>query len=100
MAALFCDTRQIELHVPPLQNIEDWKAEIAARLNHLGFQNVVHAPKEVAGNRGDVRLSVLHLPIGGLNFFELVMAGGEAGDVTQGAVNDVVNAIKNQPDTL
>jgi hypothetical protein len=100
MAALFCDTRRIELHVPPLQNIEDWKAEISAHLKHLGFQDVVNTPKEVAGNRGDVRLSVLHLLIGGLSFFELVMAGGEAGDVTLGAVNEVVNAIKNQPDTL
>jgi hypothetical protein len=100
MAALFCETRRIELHVPPLQNIDDWRTEIAGRLNHLGFQGVVHTPKEVAGFRGDVRLSVLHLPIGGLDFFELVMAGGEAGDVTQGAVNDVVNAIKDQPDTL
>jgi hypothetical protein len=100
MAALFCDTRRIELHVPPLRNIEDWKAEISVHLKELGFQGVVNTPKEVAGNRGDVRVSVLHLPIGGLSFYELVMAGGEAGDVTLGAVNDVVNAIKNQPDTL
>jgi hypothetical protein len=100
MAALFCDTRRLELNVPPLGNIEDWKTEITARLKHIGFQGVVHTPKEVAGNRGDVRLSVLHLPIGGLNFFELVMAGGEAGDVTQVAVNDVVTAIKDQPFSL
>src|SRR5271157_500226 len=95
MGALFCNTRKIELHVPPLQNIEDWKTIIASRLKDIGFQDVVHTPKEVAGNRGDVRLSVLHLFIGGLSFFELVMAGGEAGDVTLGAVNDVVKGIQN-----
>jgi hypothetical protein len=55
----------------------------------------VNTPGEVAGNRGDVRLSVLHLFIGGRSFFELVMAGGEAGDVTLGAVNDVVKGIQN-----
>jgi hypothetical protein len=100
LAALFCHSHRIELHVPPLRNIEDWKAEIATNLKHLGFQNVVNTPTEVAGDRGDVRLSVLHLLIGGLSFFELVMAGGEAGDVVTQAVNEVVNAIKNQPDTF
>jgi hypothetical protein len=93
MAALFCDTRQIVLS-EGFQNIEQWKAVVADLLRSVGFKDVVNTPREVAGNRGDVRLSVLYLLIGGRGFYELVMAGGETGDVTLAAVNQVVNEIK------
>jgi hypothetical protein len=80
---------------PALQDIGEWKGLIANELKGSGFVDVVNTPGEVAGNRGDARLSVLHLFIGGRSFFELVMAGGEAGDVTRAAVNEVVNKIQN-----
>jgi hypothetical protein len=78
-----------------LQDIGELKTSIAGLLGGSGFTDVVNTSGEVAGNRGDVRLSVLHLFIGGRSFFELVMAGGETGDVTLGAVNEVVNKIQN-----
>ena len=80
---------------PATEDIGEWKGLVADVLRQSGFVDVVNTPGEVAGNRGDVRLSVLHLFIGGRSFFELVMAGGEAGDATQGAVNDVVKGIQN-----
>jgi hypothetical protein len=94
MAALFCNTRQMVLS-DAAQDIGELKTSIAALLREGGFVDVVNTSGEVAGNRGDVRLSVLHLFIGGRSFYELVMAGGEAGDPTLGAVNEVVNKIQN-----
>ena len=94
MASLFCNTRQMVLS-EALQDVGELKASIAGLLRESGFTDVVNTPGEVAGNRGSVHLSVLHLFIGGRSFFELVMAGGDGGDVTLGAVNEVVNKIKN-----
>lgn len=92
MASLFCNTRQMVLS-EALQGIGELKNVIANELRKSGFTDVVNTQGEVAGNRGGVRLSVLHLFIGGRNFFELVMAGGDTHDATLGAVNEVVNKI-------
>ncbi len=94
MAALFANTRQMVLS-EALANVGELKGVIADMLRNSGFTDVVNTPGEVAGNRSNVRLSVLHLFIGGRSFYEIVMAGGDTGDVTLGTVNEVVNKIAN-----
>jgi len=95
MAALFFNFRSMELS-PALANIGELKNVIAnSVLKASGFTDVVDAQSEVAGNRsGGVRLSVVHLHIGGASFWQIVMAAGDGGDVTLQAVNEVVDKIK------
>jgi hypothetical protein len=79
-----------------LGSVGELKGVIANELRQSGFTDVVNTQAEVAGNRGGgVRLSVLHLPIAGRSFWQIVMAGGDAADATQGAVNEVVNRIQH-----
>ena len=96
MAALFYNFHSMELN-PALANIGELKNVIAnSVLKASGFTDVVNTASEVAGNRsGGVRLSVLHLHISGVNFWQVVTAAGDAGDVTLQAVNEVVAKIKN-----
>jgi hypothetical protein len=95
MAALFANTRQMDLS-EALGSVGELKNVIANELRQAGFTDVVDTQAEVAGNRGGgVRLSVLHLPIAGRSFYQIVMAGGDAADVTLGAVNEIVNRIQN-----
>jgi hypothetical protein len=95
MAALFANTRRMDLS-EALGSVGELKGVIANELQQSGFTDVVNTQGEVAGNRGGgVRLSVLHLPIAGRSFWQIVMAGGDAADVTQGAVNEVVNRIQH-----
>jgi hypothetical protein len=49
----------------------------------------------VAGNRNDVRLSVLHLFIGGRSFWRVVMASGDSFDNARHAVDEVVQAVNS-----
>ena len=95
MAVLFANTRQIDLS-EALGSVGELKGVIANELRQAGFTDVVNTQAEVAGNRsGGVRLSVLHLPIVGRSFWQIVMAGGDTADITQGAVNEVVNRIQH-----
>jgi hypothetical protein len=95
MAALFFNSHSMELS-PALGNVGELKNVIAnSVLKASGFTDVVDTQSEVAGNRSGVRLSVLHLHISGPNFWQVVMAAGDAGNVTLQAVNEVVDKIKN-----
>jgi hypothetical protein len=77
-----------------LGSIGELKGIIANELRGKRFTDVVDTQLEVAGNRSGVRVSVLHLFIGGRSFWQVVMAGGDAADTTQETVNEVVDAIK------
>ena len=92
MAALICHTRQMELDALT-PSIRELKANIAAVLVQSAFLNVVNTDAEVAGNRANMRLSVLHLPISGRRFYEQVMAAGDDVGATQALVNEVVGDI-------
>lgn len=94
MAFLFCNTRRMDLS-PALANVGELKNVIANELQKRGFTDVINNQSEVAGNRNGVRLSVLHLFIGGKSFFEQVMAGGDTHDGTLGSVNEVVKDIQH-----
>jgi hypothetical protein len=92
MAALFFNFRQMELS-DALGGVGELKGVIATELQRSGFANVVNTQSEVAGNRNTVRVSVLHLFVGGRSFWQIVMAAGDAGDVTQSTINEVVDKI-------
>lgn len=94
MASLFANSQRKELN-PSLESVGELKGAIAHVLQGNGFTNVINNQREVAGNRNGVRLSVLHLPIDGRTFWQVVMAGGDTGDVTLGSVNQVVGIIRN-----
>ena len=94
MAALFFNFRSMELN-PALGSVGELKNVIANTLREdMHFTDVVDTESEVAGNRSGVRISILHLFIGGRSFWQVVMGGGDAGNVTQGAVNEVMDKIK------
>jgi hypothetical protein len=93
MASLFANSQRKELN-PALGSVGELKNVIANELRRNGFTDVIDNQAEVAGNRSGVRLSVLHLPIDGRTFWQVVMAGGDTGDVTLGAVNQVVDIIQ------
>jgi hypothetical protein len=93
MAALFCNSRRMELSAA-LTNVGELKGVIADMLKKDGFTDVVNTRSEVAGNRSGLRLSVLHLHISDRSFWQLVMAGGDTGNVTKSAVDEVMAKIK------
>lgn len=93
MAVLFWNTRQMELGPQHPPTIGEHKANIAHLLVQSAFTDVINNDAEVAGNRANMRLSVLHLPIGGRRFYELVMAAGDDRDTTLALVNEIVAAI-------
>ncbi len=92
MAALFFNTHQKELS-QALANVGELKSSIAEALRKTGFTDVVHTQTEVAGNRSGVRVSIQHLLIGGRNFWEVVVAAGDALNATQATINEVVQTI-------
>lgn len=87
MAVLFCNTRRMTLS-EALGSAGELKGIIANQMVEDGFADVVNNQSEVAGNRNGMRLSVLHLFIGGRDFFQQVMAAGDSAEATLGLVND------------
>jgi|SRR5713101_3876350 hypothetical protein len=94
MAALFFNDRRMDLNVA-LANIGELKNVIFNELTGMGFTDVVNTPSEVAGNRNGVRVSILHLHITGPSFWQVFMAAGDAGDVTLGTLNEVVDKVEH-----
>jgi hypothetical protein len=94
MAFLFATNRQFELN-NKFQDIGRLKQSIFSLLASTGtLDNLVNAPGEVAGNRNGVRVSVVHLPMSGRRFHEVVMAGGDTQDQTAGRMEEVAEKIK------
>ncbi|MFI6005454.1 hypothetical protein ACIA98_34520 [Streptomyces sp. NPDC051366] len=91
MAALWIITRK--MNVPEGGTIGDVKSAIAQELKRNGFTDVIHQD-EVAGNRGDIRLSVTHLYIGGRSFYQQVIASGDNADVTRKVAQDIMRKIQ------
>ncbi|MER5473768.1 hypothetical protein ABZX90_09400 [Streptomyces sp. NPDC002935] len=94
MAALQISTRQMELS-EALANVGELKNVIANLLKENGFTDVVNTQGEVAGNKGDIRLSVLHLHVANQSFYQQVIAAGDNSNVTRGVVDDIMTKIKN-----
>ena len=94
MAALFFNFRSMGLS-SALANVGELKGVIANTLKGEGFSSVVNTPSEVAGNRNGVRVSILHLHIADANFWQVFMAAGDAADVTQWTLNEVVNKVEH-----
>ncbi|MEU0189151.1 hypothetical protein ABZ250_04655 [Streptomyces afghaniensis] len=93
MAALWIRTRQMELS-EALANIGELKGVIANLLKERGLTDVVNTQGEVAGNKGDIRLSVLHLHIANRSFYQQVIAAGNDSDITLRVVEDIVAKIR------
>jgi hypothetical protein len=74
-------------------NIGDFKSAIASEMPKHGFTGVIHTAGEVAGNRNDVRFSVLHLFIGDRSFYQVAMASGDTFDNARRAVDDMLKVI-------
>jgi hypothetical protein len=77
-----------------LGSIGELKGVIDDALRQIGFSDVVNNQSEVAGNRNGVRVSILHLHIADRSFYQVFMAAGDTGDVTQGTINEVVNKVE------
>jgi hypothetical protein len=76
-----------------LGNVGELKGVIANLLKENGFTDVVNT-EEVAGNKGDIRLSILHLHIGNRSFYQQVIAAGDNSNITLGVVEDILNKVK------
>ncbi len=92
MVALFCDTRRMELD-PMYGGIGELKANIVPVLTSGAFSNVINTGAEIAGNRAGMRLSILHLHIGGRSYYQQVMAAGSDGTTTKALVDEIVRSI-------
>jgi len=93
MAFSFFNFRSMGLS-EALANIGELKGVVANTLKEDGFTDVVNTQSEVAGNRGGVRVSILHLHIADRNFWQVFMAGGDTA-ATQSTLNEVVNRVEN-----
>jgi len=93
MAFLFFNTRNMGLS-EALANIGELKGVVANTLRQDGFTDVVNTASEVAGNRGGVRVSILHLHTVDRNFWQVFMASGDTAG-TQQTLNEVVNKVEN-----
>lgn len=92
MASLYFQTRRMELPAH-FRNIDDLKASIVPVLTQNHFSSVVNTQSEVAGNRRDIRLAVLHLHIGGRSYYQQVMAAGDDFEITKAVAKDVAAQI-------
>ncbi|WP_157514355.1 hypothetical protein [Nocardia concava] len=92
MAVLWIRTRRMTLP-DTFRDINDLKADIVPVLVNNAFSDVVNTDGEVAGNRGVIRLSVIHLPIFGRDFYQQVIASGEDADGTLFVVEDIQRQI-------
>jgi hypothetical protein len=77
----------------PLGSVGELKNVIANELRTEGFADVINDSNEVAGNLNGMRLSVLHLFVGGRTFYQQVMAAGDDTNATQNLVNGVTGKI-------
>jgi hypothetical protein len=93
MAFLFFNFRSMQLS-QALANVGELKGVIANTLKQDGFTDVVNTQSEVAGNRGGVRVSILHLHIVDRGFWQVFMAGGDTA-ATQTTLNEVVNKVEH-----
>jgi hypothetical protein len=93
-AALFWNSRNMELS-SALANVGELKGVIANTLSGIGFSSVVNTPSEVAGDRNGVRVSIAHLHIAGTQYWQVFMAAGDAANVTQATLNEVVNKVEH-----
>ncbi|WP_239308779.1 hypothetical protein [Frankia sp. Cj3] len=50
---------------------------------------------EVAGNRGAVRVTVLHLPVIDTRYWQVVIAAGDTVQETQSTCNDLAHRIQH-----
>ena len=91
MSALACTTTRMD--ISESISIGDFKSAIANAMPGHGFSGVIHNAAEVAGNRYDVRFSVLHLFIGGRSFYQVAMASGDTFDNARHAVDDMLKVI-------
>ncbi|QEL16446.1 hypothetical protein [Limnoglobus roseus] len=89
MAALFFQTRTRTVS-PATQGIGEINRLYENELRRLGYADVVRTPSEVAGNKNGCRLSIVHLPIAGANFYEVFMVAGDTVPAAQGVLGEAV----------
>jgi hypothetical protein len=61
----------------------------------MGFSGVRRSDFDVFGSRPGVVVSIAHFQIGGRSFHEVVMASGDAVDVTKNTRDEVDTRLRN-----
>ncbi|WP_189297895.1 transposase [Streptomyces albospinus] len=74
-------------------SIDFLKNDVKIELDNDNFQNTVIIDSEVAGDKGDIRLSVEYLPLAGKSFYQQVMAAGDTLEGTQVTLDDVLDRL-------
>jgi hypothetical protein len=94
MAGLAIRSERRELN-PALGSIGELKNVIFhSVLRERGFTDVINTEGEVAGNRNDCRVSVIHLHIADRDFWRVVVGMCDSGfDPARGMVDEVADAI-------
>lgn len=78
-----------------LSGIGELKTLVANLMRANGFTAVVVTAAEVAGNRGAVRVTVLHLPVTDTRYWQVVIAAGDTVQETQSTCNDLGHRIQH-----
>ena len=89
MAALFWNSQR---HAT--DNVVSRKIVIENDLKQNGFQGVGRSDLDVSGGRSGVFLSIAHFPIGGQEFWEVVMGSGDDGNLTRNTVEEVASRLR------
>lgn len=91
MAGLFWHSHRRGLD--PAEPLDSFRHFIGNQLSNHGFQNVNVSQADVSAVKGDTLTSIAHLPLGGGQFFEMTMTGGETGADTQAVNQEVVGIL-------
>lgn len=92
MAALFWNSSRRQLSNG--QPIASFNQYLANQLKRHGFADTRGNELEAAGAKNGCWVSVGHFPIGGSQYWEVVMASGSDGPTTQAVVNEVASLFR------
>jgi hypothetical protein len=89
MAALFWHSQRCGT-----DNVGSRKIAVENDLKQNGFEGVGRSDLDVFGGRSGVFLSIAHFPIGGHDFWEVVMGSGDDGNLTRNTVEEVAGRLR------
>jgi hypothetical protein len=91
MAAIVWHNHQRAL--APGQPLQSFRGFIANLLGQHGFTSVNAGPQDVSAAKGDTFTSIAHLDLGGNQYHEVVMTGGESSDPVRAANQEIVQIL-------
>ncbi|HUO71474.1 MAG TPA: hypothetical protein VMU39_11900 [Solirubrobacteraceae bacterium] len=77
----------------PGQPLQSFRGFIANLLGQHGFTSINAGSQDVSAAKGDTFTSIAHLDLGGNQYFEMVMTGGESVDPVRAANQEVVQIL-------